>query len=101
MTYDDLKKALHQFGFHESDRLSIRQIRQRHRQLVRKHHPDANSNADPEQIRQLNAAARLLMDYLQDYHFAFSAEEFYQQRPEERLRQQFSWDPVWAGKKES
>jgi hypothetical protein len=51
-------------------------------------------------IRRLNEAHRLLMDYLQSYRFSFSQEEFYRQNPEEHLKRQFSWDPVWSGRLE-
>lgn len=99
MTYDDLKAALHLFGLHENDLLTIRRIKERHRALVKEHHPDHGA-ADPEMIRRLNEAHRLLMDYLQNYRFSFSQEEFYRQNPEEHLKRQFSWDPVWSGRLE-
>jgi hypothetical protein len=38
-----------------------------------------------------------LMAYCRDYRFSFSWEEFLEQRPEERLRQQFAHDPIWGG----
>jgi hypothetical protein len=97
MTYAELKDALYLFGFHENDLLTIRRIKQRHRSLVRKSHPDLHADVDPEGIRRLNEAARIIMDYVQSYRFSFTSEEFYRQIPEEHLRHQFSWDPVWAG----
>jgi len=98
MTFAELKNALSLFGFHESDLLTIKRIKQRHRTLIRKNHPDLDKDADPERIRQLNEAARTIMDYIQSYRFSFSSEEFYRQIPEEHLRHQFSGDPVWAGR---
>lgn len=100
MTYQELKEALYLFGFHENDLLTIKRIKQRHRDLIRKCHPDLHDNADPEKIRRLNEAARIIMDYVQSYRFSFSEGEFYRQIPEEHLRHQFSWDPVWAGRLE-
>ncbi len=97
MTYAELKDALYLFGFHEDDLLTIKRIKQRHRSLVRKSHPDLHADVDPERIRRLNEAARIIMDYVQSYRFSFTSEEFYRQIPEEQLRHQFSWDPVWAG----
>lgn len=99
MTYDELKAALHLFGLHENDLLTIRRIKERHRSLVKQHHPDQGGN-DPGMIRQINAAHRLLMEYLHNYRFSFSEEEFYRQNPEEHLKRQFSWDPVWSGRLE-
>lgn len=100
MTHKELKDALTLFGFDEHDLLTLKQIRQRHRQLIKESHPDVNDDADPLRIRQLNAAATVIMDYVHGYRFTFTAQEFYRQIPEERLRQQFSWDPIWAGKQE-
>lgn len=97
MTYDELKAALYLFGFHENDLLTIKRIKHRHRQLIRKCHPDLHGDADPQKIRKLNEAAAIIMDYVQSYRFSFTPEEFYRQIPEEHLRYQFAWDPVWAG----
>jgi len=99
MTYQELMDALHLFGLHENDLLTIRRIKERHRALVKQFHPDHGAS-DPEMIRRLNEAHRLLMDYLQSYRFSFSQEEFYRQNPEEHLKRQFSWDPVWSGRLE-
>jgi hypothetical protein len=100
MTYDQLKQALYLFGFHESDLLTIRRIKDRQRTMLKKHHPDVSANPDQEQIRKINAAARLIMDYVQSYQFSFSEAEFYRQNPEEQLRRQFAWDAIWSGKLE-
>lgn len=99
MTYEELKTALHLFGLHENDLLTIRRIKDRHRSLVKQYHPDQGGN-DPEMIRRLNEAHRLLMDYLQTYRFSFTEEEFYRQNPEAHLKRQFSWDPVWSARLE-
>jgi len=98
MTFIELKEALYLFGFHENDVLSIKRIKQRHRSLLRKNHPDLHSDVDSERIRRLNEAAKMIMDYIQSYRFTFTAEEFYRQIPDEHLRHQFSGDPVWAGR---
>ena len=99
MRYTDLKEALHLFGLHENDLLTIRRIKERHRAMVKQHHPDHGAS-DPDMIRRLNAGHKMLMDYIQTYSFSFSEDEFYRQNPEEHIRRQFSWDPVWSGKLE-
>jgi len=63
---------------------------------VKRHHPDSGNAADPMTIRQVNAAYRLLLDYVTEYRFSFAEEEFYEQNPEERLRQQFMETPLWG-----
>jgi hypothetical protein len=47
-------------------------------------------------MQKINAAYRVLLDYLAGYRYSFAEEEFYEQQPEERLRQQFGEDPVWG-----
>ncbi len=96
MTYEELRAALALFGLPE--RATLRQLKTRHRELLRRHHPDAAGEGGAEAIRQVNAAYRLLEAYCRNYRFCFSREEFLEQNPEERLREQFSQDPVWGGK---
>lgn len=97
MTYDELLHALHLFGFHESDQLTIRRIKERHRTLLKNVHPDLHGDETTGQIRAVNEAARQIMDYVSSYRFSFSQEEFYRQRPDEHLRRQFASDPIWGG----
>jgi DnaJ-class molecular chaperone len=99
MTYMELKEAVEVFGLGE--RATLEQIKARHRQLVMAHHPDRGSSTDPGAIRAINRAHKILMQYCRSYHFCFSEEEFLEQTPTERLRRQFSWDPVWGGRSES
>lgn len=49
-------------------------------------------------IRQVNAAYRVLLDYVSGYRFSFAEDEFYEQNPEERIRMQFADDPLWGRK---
>jgi hypothetical protein len=94
MEYQDLEEALGVFSL--TGRATLQEIKARHRTLVKRFHPDAGGG-DAERIRQINAAYQVIMAYCRDYRFAFSREEFLEQRPEERLRQQFAQDPIWGG----
>jgi len=96
MTYDDLRTALEVFGLPEQ--ATLKQIKARHRELVKRFHPDRGKEHDPERIRLINAAYRLLSDYCTGYAFSFGEDEFYRQNPDERLRMQFSDDPLWGSK---
>jgi len=98
MTYADLQNALAVLGLPQ--RATLAEIKRRHRQLVKQHHPDTGDHGDPEIIRRINAAYALLRAYCADYCYSFTNEEFLLQNPEERLRQQFAWDPVWGGNAE-
>jgi len=95
MTYDELRQALAVFGL--NDRVTLDQIKQRHRELVRTHHPDHQQGEDDDKIREINHAYAVLRGYCENYRFDFSQSEFLEQNPEERLRSQFSNDPVWGG----
>lgn len=59
-------------------------------------YPDTGDAGDPETIRKVNAAHRMVSDYVSEYRFSFAEEEFYEQNPEERIRRQFAYDPLWG-----
>ena len=96
MTYADLQKALRILGLGE--RATLKEIKARHRELVKRHHPDTGSTDDTEMIRQVNAAYRMVFDYVSAYRFSFAEDEFYEQNPEERIWMQFADDPLWGKK---
>jgi hypothetical protein len=98
MTYPELQEALALFGLGE--RATLKQIKARHRALVKTHHPDRGAAGDPLAMQRVNAAYRVLLAYCEQYRFSFSEAEFLEQVPEERLRRQFGWDPVWGGQPE-
>ena len=96
MTYDDLQEALRVLGLGE--RATLREIKTQHRELVKHHHPDTGNAGYPEMIRQVNAAYRMVFDYVSAYRFSFAEDEFYEQNPEERIWMQFADDPLWGKK---
>lgn len=95
MTFAELEAARRLFDLPE--RATLREIKARHRALVKRFHPDAGGTAEAEPIRRINTAYRVLAEYCAGYRFSFCREEFYEQQPEERLREQFAQDPVWGG----
>lgn len=95
MTFADLQEARQTLGLNE--RASLGEIKASYRALVKHHHPDTGASGDPEPLRQVNAAYRLLLDYVNAYRFSFTEAEFYEQNPAARLRMQFADDPVWGG----
>lgn len=96
MTYADLKEALRVMDLGE--RVTLKEIKTRHKELVKRHHPDTGNTNEPDMIRKVNAAYQVVLDYISAYRFSFAKEEFFEQNPEERLRQQFADDPVWGRK---
>jgi len=93
MTYIDLQKALQVLGL--SKRATLKEIKVRHRALVKRYHPDTGNASDPEMIQKVNAAYRILLDYVTEYRFSFEEDEFYEQNPEARIWMQFADDPLW------
>lgn len=96
MTYEDLMAALTEFGLPQQ--VTLKKIRERHRKLVRQYHPDKGAAPDNEKIRRINAAYKILNKYLSNYRFDFSRETFFEQYPEERLREQFYDVGLWGEK---
>ncbi|MHB8173833.1 MAG: J domain-containing protein [Nitrospirota bacterium] len=95
MTYDDLKTALVIFGLDDTQ-ATAKEIKKKHRELVKKYHPNANDGQDSDYIKKVNAAYKIIGDYCGSYKFSFSEEEFYKQNPEEHLRKRFMDDPLWG-----
>jgi len=77
---------------------TLAEVKARHRELVKRHHPDSVADADPEAIRRINAAYRIVLAYCTGYSFRFNRDEFLEQNPEERLREQFAHDAIWRGR---
>lgn len=95
MTFEELDRARRLFGLHE--RATLAEIKARHRALAKRFHPDRGEGGDGDRMRLVNAAYRLLIDYCAGYRFGFSRDEFFEQNPEERLREQFAQDAIWRG----
>lgn len=96
MDFEKLKEALAVFNL--ADRASLKEIKARHRELVKQHHPDRKPGEASTQIRAINEAYSTLREYCDNYRFSFSREEFFEQNPEERLRAQFAYDPLWGSR---
>ena len=96
MIYTDLQEALRVLGLGE--RATLKEIKARHRELAKRHHPDTGTSDDPEMIRGVNAAYSIIFEYVSAYRFSFAETEFYEQNPEERIWMQFADDPLWGKK---
>ncbi len=96
MTFVELQNALKVLGV--SGRMTVQEIRDSYRKLVKRYHPDRGAEAENETIRELNAAYSIIEEYLHTYVYDFSKEQFYRQYPEERLREQFYDSDLWGGK---
>ena len=94
MTFADLQAALDEFDLPSP--ITWKRIKSRHRELVRRYHPDKGEQADADKIKRINAAYKILSAYVGDYRFDFSREQFLEQYPEERLREQFWAEKPWG-----
>lgn len=95
MTFTELQISLQILGL--ENRVTMSQVKSRQRRLVKQHHPDTSKETDNREIQKINAAYKVVSDYLSGYRYSFSEEEFYIQNPEENIRRQFMDDPVWGG----
>ncbi len=96
MTYDDLHTSLCILGLGE--RATLKEIKERYRKLVKQYHPDIGYAGDPEMIRQIYAAYRIVTSYVSGYHFSFSEKEYYEQDMEACMRRQYADDPFWGNR---
>ncbi|GAB4300260.1 MAG: J domain-containing protein [Desulfuromonadia bacterium] len=94
MTYDDLHWARTLFSLPE--RVTVRDIRDRYRELASRHHPDISGDQTIS-MADINRAWEILNTYIQSYRLSLTEEEFCRQDPEEMVRRQFSDDPIWGG----
>ena len=97
MTHKDLLEAIEVLGLPKQS--SLKEIKRCHHTLVKQHHPDSDGKGDgnPDTIRKINAAYKLLRSYCDNYRFSFDHDTFLLQNPEERIREQFYNDPIWGG----
>jgi len=91
--FKQLTEALKVFNLPQ--KATIKQIKARHKVLVKRYHPDTGKG-DTEEMRRVNQAYQVLMEDCSSYRFSFSEAEFCTQRPEEMIRQQFYSDPLWG-----
>lgn len=75
MTYEELMAALTEFDL--PAQVTLKKIRERHRQLVRRYHPDKGVQTDIDKIKRINAAYKILNEYIKHYRFDFSEETFF------------------------
>jgi DnaJ-class molecular chaperone len=92
MTYTELREAVAVFGLGKC--ATMEEIRARHKEMVKRHHPDAGGE-ETEVIKKINMAYHVLQEYIGNYHYSFLEEEFFRQHPEERTRKQFKNDHLW------
>jgi DnaJ-class molecular chaperone len=76
--YEKFQKAVELFDVvYKADKNSIKK---RYLELSKLHHPDTQ-NGDTEKFQEINDAYKLLLEYIENYRFSLSKEEFEEQYP--------------------
>lgn len=74
MTYTELQEALRILG--QRERCTLKELKARHRELVKRHYPDRVAGGDQEIIRNLKAAYRVIQEYVSGYRFHLPRKNF-------------------------
>ena len=99
MTYEDVKKSLEVLGLKGG--ISFKYIKKRFRELSKKYHPDLCEEPPEicaEKMRQIKEAYAVLEEYCTNFKFQFTREEFYNQYPEELVKEHFYRSGPWGRK---
>ena len=75
-------------------------IRKKHAEMVKEYHPDTGAAGAgvAEKIREINAAYKVLEDFMNDYEYSFSKEAISMYNPEACSPFEDYDDPVWGNK---
>ena len=63
-------------------------IKKRYRQLAKRYHPDLNGD-DQGKMEEIVGAYKVLMEYIDDFHYSFDKEEISKQYPQEEHSEKF------------
>jgi len=64
----DLKKSIKILELEDSD-ISIKLVKKKYRELVKKYHPDLTEMNNKEIINEINEAYKFLINFLEDFNF--------------------------------
>jgi len=73
---------------------TLNEVKDAYRKLAKEHHPDRKGKA--ENFAGIQEAYDLLVEYIHEYRYSFSAEEVKKQYPEETWREIYQNDPTWG-----
>lgn len=85
--YEELKKALETLGLPVF--VTYKEIKERYHQLIHEFHPDKVSCN--KEIYEINSAFNELKEYIENYRFSFSFDEYIKQHPEELYATRFKF----------
>ena len=98
LSVEEIDKARKILGLREE--ASLQDIKTAYRNLSKKWHPDSckeeNKQKCADKMKEINEAYGIIMEYIEDYKYPFSAKKISADNPEERLKKQFGNDPFWG-----
>ncbi len=84
-TYNDLREAIKILKLLSySDN---KDLKRKYKEISKQTHPDAGGSA--EEFAKLQRAYEIVKDYIENYKYDFSKEEYYKQNPQEKIVEQF------------
>jgi DnaJ-class molecular chaperone len=84
--FNEIDRARRLLGLR--DAASLDEIRRAYREKASRHHPDKGSE-DDEQMKEINWAYELLMEYCRRYRFTFTKGDWERAYPEEAYREKW------------
>ena len=81
-TFNDLDQACKTLGLIGLENRTA--VKRKYLELSKKHHPDMK-NGETEKFQQINDAYKIVEQYMDQFCFSFTKEEFYQQNPHSLL----------------
>jgi len=91
ISYNELQKAvetLELIGVESRD-----DIKKKYQKLSKKYHPDM-PDGDTKKFQDINKAYKILMNYIDNFKFRFTKEEFHNQRPFSKIEENKEWS-LW------
>ena len=88
MNYSDIQNALEVLGLPNMIRRD--DIKKRYRELAFLYHPDRKDGSS-QKMDEINRAYEILIDYIDNFRFAFDEDEFKRQNPSASYHSQFKF----------
>ena len=64
--------------------------------MIRKYHPDGKKSTNNDRIKAVNAAYRVVSEYLNSYMFSFDKNSVYKYNPDELISRKYKNDWNWG-----
>jgi len=87
MKYSDIQNALEVLGL--PNMITKDDIKKRYRELALLYHPDRVGESSSQKMDEINRAYEILIDYIDNFRFAFDEDEFKKQNPSIAHNSQF------------